>query len=145
MKLLYNLLPVKSNLFKWGIINDDVCPKCNTKEDINHAFIECKLNEPLLNYLKEILRDIYQVKLVTFNIQHLLKIDCEKNCTLLLTIGFWTIYKLIVMRNITGIDKRNIASKQIFQREVLKRIEIDRNTNTTRQSMFLSKELLDVI
>ena len=43
LKLLYNLLPVKSNLFKWGISNENVCPKCHIKEDINHAFIKCKL------------------------------------------------------------------------------------------------------
>ena len=43
LKLLYNILPVRSNLFKWGISTDDVCPKCNIKKDMNHAFIECKL------------------------------------------------------------------------------------------------------
>ena len=32
--------------------------KCNIKEDTNHAFMECKLNEPLFKHLKEILRDI---------------------------------------------------------------------------------------
>ena len=101
LKLLYNLLPVKSNLFKWGITNDDVCPKCNTKEDIQHAFIECKLNKNLHKYLKELLQNIYQVKLLTINIQHLLKIDCQNNCSLFLTMEFWTIYKLIVERNIT--------------------------------------------
>ena len=145
LKVLYNLLPVKSNLFKWGISNDDECPKCHIKEDINHAFIDCKLNEPLLKYLKEILQDIYQVKLLTFSIQHLLKIDCENNCTLFFTIGFWTIYKLIVNRNITGIDKRKVAAKQIFQREILKRMDIRSNIDMTRKRMFLPKELLSVI
>ena len=29
LKLLYNQLPVRSNLFKWVISNDDVCRKCN--------------------------------------------------------------------------------------------------------------------
>ena len=101
-------------------------------------FIECKLNEPLLKYLKEMLQDMYQAKLLTFSIQHLLKIDCENNCTLFLNIGVWTIYKLIVNRNITGIDKRKVASKQIFQRE-------SSNINMTRKRMFLPKEFLSVI
>ena len=142
LKLLYNILPVKSNLFKWGISNDDVCPNCNIKEDINHAFIECKLNEPLFKHLEKILRDVYGVTLLSFNIQHLLKIDCENNCILLLTIGFWTIYKLIIDRNFTGIDKRNIAAKQIFQREILKRMEIQ--SYMDKKHMFLPKELLCV-
>ena len=82
---------------------------------------------------------------MTFSIQHLLKIDCENNCTLFFTIGFWTIYKLIVNRNITGIDKRKVAAKQIFQREILKRMDIQSNIDMTRKRMFLPKELLSVI
>ena len=143
LKLLYNLLPVRSNLFKWGISNDDVCPTCNIKEDMNHAFIECKLIEPFIKHIKEILRDIYKVRILTLNIQHLLKIDCESHCILFFTIAFWTIYKLIVKRNITGIDKRKVASKQNLHREIIKRMESKLNLKMNRK--LLPKELLGVI
>ena len=36
LKFLYNLLPVKTNLFRWGISNDDVCPTCNIIRHIMH-------------------------------------------------------------------------------------------------------------
>ena len=136
LKILYNLLPVRSNIFKWGISNNYVFPKCNIKEDMNHAFIECKLIEPFIKHLKEILRDIYKIKILTFSIQHLLKIDCESHCTLFFTIAFWTIYKLIVKRNITGIDKRKVASKQHFPREITNRLEGNSNLKMIRFESF---------
>ena len=144
LKLLYNLLPVRSNLFKWGISNDDVCPTCNIKEDMNHAFIECKLIEPFIKHIKEILRDIIQSK--DTDAQYptpILKIDCESHCILFFTIAFWTIYKLIVKRNITGIDKRKVASKQNLHREIIKRMESKLNLKMNRK--LLPKELLGVI
>ena len=110
---------------------------------MNHAFIECKLIEPFIKHLKEILRDIYKVKILTFSIQHLLKIDCKSHCTLLFTIACWTIYKLIVNKNITVIDKRKVASRQNFLREITKRLESKSNIKMTRK--LLPKELLGVI
>ena len=44
LKLLYNLLPIRSNLFKWGISNDDVCSKFNIKEDINLRIYRMQIN-----------------------------------------------------------------------------------------------------
>ena len=110
---------------------------------MNHAFIECKLIEPFIKHIKEILRDIYKVRILTLNIQHLLKIGCESHCILFFTIAFWTIYKLIVKRNITGIDKRKVASKQNLHREIIKRMESKSNLKMNRK--LLPKELLGVI
>lgn len=40
-KLLYDMLPVRKNLLKWGLLYDDLCLKCKVTEDIFHAFISC--------------------------------------------------------------------------------------------------------
>ena len=41
-KFVYNIVPVKSNLFKWKLSDDDLFPECNIKEDILHAFLLCE-------------------------------------------------------------------------------------------------------
>ena len=81
------------------------------------------------------IRPVYKVKILTLSIQHLLKIDCESHCTLFFTIAFWTIYKLIVKRNITGIDKRKVASKQNFHREITR---LESKSNKDDQKAFTS-------
>ena len=113
LKLLYNLLPVRSNLFKWGLISDELCPNCKVKENTVHAFVECKLNKRFLTYVERILQGIHQAPTVTIsiNILHLLKIECKNHYNLILTLAFWSIYKLILERNKTGIDKRSFALK----------------------------------
>ena len=61
LKLLYNLLPVRRNLYKWNFTTDDLCPKCKVKEDIIHAFVDCELNKSFLKYIEIILREVYNV------------------------------------------------------------------------------------
>ena len=38
-KLLYDMLPVRENLFKWGLLDNDLCLKYKETEDVVHAFI----------------------------------------------------------------------------------------------------------
>ena len=148
LKLLYNLLPVRSNLFKWGLISDDLCPNCKVKENTVHAFVECKLNKRFLTYVERILQGIHQAPTVTIsiNILHLLKIECKSHYNLILTLAFWSIYKLILERNKTGIDKRSFALKHIFQREISTRIDMQCNRKSNRviikNENVLPKELL---
>lgn len=145
LKLLYNLLPVRSNLFKWNITRDDLCPKCNVKEDIVHAFIECDLNKPFFMYIENILREVYKVK-KKITIMHLLKIEHNSQTNLLLTIAFWSMYKIILERNKTGKEKRNVVLKYVFAREIRKRIEVRRNDRIkTKREDDLPKELLRFI
>ena len=147
LKLLYNLLPVRSNLFKWGLISDDLCPSCKIKEDIVHAFIECKLNTNFLTYLKSVLQNVYAASIRHINILHLLKIEFEKQYNLILTVAFWCIYKLILERNKSGNDKRSCALKNLFVREINMRIEIQFDKKQrgviNKNEQLLPKELLN--
>ena len=53
--LLYNIVPVKSNLFKWKLSDDDLCPECNIKEDILHAFLLCERVKAFWKWLGNII------------------------------------------------------------------------------------------
>ena len=104
------------------------------KENIVHAFVECKLNKRFLTDVERILQGIHQAPTVTIsiNILHLLKIECKSHYNLILTLAFWSIYKLILERNKTGIDKRRFALKHIFQREISTRIDMQCNRKSNR-------------
>ena len=62
-KLLYNVLPVRRNLHKWGLVNDNLCVNCQSEEDIRHAFISCELNKPFYEYLKRIILQMFRINL----------------------------------------------------------------------------------
>ena len=147
LKLLYNLLPTRSNLFKWGLSSEDLCPNCKVKEDIIHAFTECDLNKSFFRYLENILQEIYHVKIRKVDIMHLLKIEIDGRLSLFLTLAFWSVYKLILERNKTGKDKRVIALKYVFERELRKRIEVQchRKNRVRAATCDLPEALLKVI
>jgi hypothetical protein len=56
-KLLHNIYPTNSNLFKWKIRDSDKCLKCNVKDDLRHCLFECQRAKDsfdnLVQYLKE--------------------------------------------------------------------------------------------
>ena len=55
----------------------------------------------------------------------LLKIQEEKNIDDILTIAFWSIYKMIVLRNETGKDERSKRLWYMFLKEIKIRLEIN--------------------
>ena len=64
-KFLYNIVPVKSNLFQ--LSDDDLCPECNIKEDILHAFLLCERVKAFWKWLGNIIKKL-KADYVTFNI-----------------------------------------------------------------------------
>ena len=144
---MYNLLPVKSNLFKWGITREYLCSKCKVKEDIIHAFVECDLNKPFLKHVENILQKVYNEKTKISSL-HLLKIESNCQSNLLLTIAFWSLYKVILERNKTGKEKRDIVLKHVFEREIRKRIEMQCSKQEgirTKGKDDLPKELIEFL
>ena len=105
-KLLYNLLPVKRKLFLWQLCNTDTCEACTCREDLYHALLTCKLNTYFFVKLVDLIKHVYNVDLEIDSFS-LLKIHEEKNIDDILTIAFWSIYKMIVLRNETGKDERS--------------------------------------
>ena len=93
-KLLYNILPVRNNLYKWGLADDRYCPKCHGIEDIVRVFIECEQYKNFFDYIKHVVK-------YTFNIDFVMDID--KEIDVVTTIAFWCIYKMLVTRNKYGI------------------------------------------
>ena len=147
LKLLYNLIPVKSNLFKWGIREDDLCSKCLVKEDIVHAFIECELNKQYLKHIENILQRVFKFKTKISSL-HLLKIECNCQIVLFMTLAFYSIYKVILERNKSGKENRKVVLKHVLEREIRKRIEIqgyEQERIRTKRRFELPKRILDFL
>ena len=94
-KLLYNMLPVRNNLFKWGLAYDNLCLKCKKSEDVLHAFISCKANERFFKYLKDLVLRAFNLR-IEIDIVLLLKMNSQTEIDLIMTIAFWSIYKMII-------------------------------------------------
>ena len=107
------------------------------------------LNVNSTNDFLHMLREFCKAPTVTIsiNILHLLKIECKSHYNLILTLAFWSIYKLILERNKTGIDIRSFALKHIFQREISTRIDMQCKRKSNRviikNENVLPKELLN--
>ena len=123
-KLLYNLLPVKRNLYKWGIIADGRCTHCRVDEDDIHAFIECDLNKKFFAYLTTICKVLLDREITTTE-KYLIKANPENELDSMFTVAFWCIHKYIVKRNLSGKDNRENNLEHLFKREIHKRIEDD--------------------
>ena len=120
-KLLYNLLPVRNNLFKWGIADDKYCPHCHVIEDVVHAFVECDLNKRFFIYVKRVVMYTFNVD-IHVNTYCLLKINNDKNTDITMTVAFWCIYKMLLIRNRYGLDRRALNLRYLFEREITNRI-----------------------
>merc|ERR1712002_147249 len=121
-KIIYNLLPVRRNLYKWAIRENGRCQYCRVDEDNSHAFIECDLNKKFFSYLTTIVKLAYDIDLQITEI-HLLKAHKETKLDLFLTIAFWCIYRYILLRNKTGKDCREFNLRYLFKKEICMRIE----------------------
>ena len=123
-KMLYNLIPTKRMLFVWKVENSDLCNLCKCREDLIHAFLECPLNMPFFRKLVELIRKVYNVN-INVNIQTFLKMHKENDIDDILTIAFWSIYKMIILRNESGKDERKTKLWWIFLKEVKIRLDIN--------------------
>ena len=90
LKLLYNILPIKTNLQRWGFTTDGKCTHCGLDEDNKHAFIQCDLNRAFFVYLTTIIRMAFHIdNVITQN--HHLKTSPHTKLGLLLKVAFWCI------------------------------------------------------
>ena len=86
-------------------------------EDIVHAFMECDLNKPFYEFLKQVVK-------LTFNIHfeidtpYLIKTNTDKELDIVMTIALFSIYKTIINRNKYGCDTRKFKLRYIFESEV---------------------------
>ena len=123
-KVIYNLIPVKRKLFLWKLSNSDTCERCNCKEDLYHALLDCKMNEIFFRNFTQMVKHVYNIN-VEINIFTLLKIEIEDKINDIITIAFWSIYKMLVTRNQSGKDERSTKLWFTFLKEVYFRIQIN--------------------
>ena len=123
-KVIYNLIAVKRKLFLWKLSDSDTCETCHCREDLCHALLECKMNEIFFRNFTQMVKYVYNVN-VEMNVFTLLKINVEDKINDILTIAFWSIYKMIVIRNQSGKDERSTKLWFTFLNEVHARIQIN--------------------
>ena len=98
----------EKNLLKWGIVNDGNCSHCNVEEDVKYAFISCKLNTLFFPYVRRIIQRAFG-KHIEINATFLIRSEFDDFDFCNNIIAFWCIYKLLLERNRTGIDRRNVG------------------------------------
>ena len=124
LKLLYNLIPTKRMLFLWQLNDSDTCEVCNTKEDLTHAFLYCKLNMSFFDNLSIMVKTVYKVD-PFFDINILLKNYKEKQIDDIITIALWSIYKMLILRNKYGKEERKKRLWFTFLKELKLRMHIN--------------------
>ena len=124
-KVLYNLLPVKRNLCKWKFEENAKCNACNVDEDMIHALIRCKLNNRFWIYVSWLVKHVYNLQ-IDINVEILLKSGEMKEIDEFISIAFWCIYKLILLRNYKGVDYRETRLNILFASELKKRLDLNK-------------------
>ena len=89
-----------------------------------HALLTCKMNTPFFTRLEDLVKSVYNIE-IKVDEYVLLKMQEENEIDDILTLAFWSIYKMIVVRNSTGKDKRNTFLWYVFLHEVRTRVEIN--------------------
>ena len=79
---------------------------------------------PFFRKLVELIRKVYNVN-INVNIQTFLKMHKENDIDDILTIAFWSIYKMIILRNESGKDERKTKLWRIFLKKVKIRLDIN--------------------
>ena len=142
-KVLYNLLPVKRNLCKWNMIDEAQCIACQVDEDITHALITCKLNEQFWLYVTWLIQKVFH-KRIDIDIDLLIKSSEYDDIDDLINIAFWSIYKMILLRNYKGVDKRESCLRYVFAAELRKRLQVNK-IRTGKPLYRLPNELFDFV
>ena len=53
-KIIHNILPTQSSLFRAGIKDSDICPLCNSEsQSLSHMLITCNTSSPFWNQFKQ--------------------------------------------------------------------------------------------
>ena len=107
-KILYNLIPVRKNILKWNFSPDDLCKSCNESEDIIHAFISCKCNDSFKSYVCWLIGKVFDTD-TEFTVELLIKACDESIVDHIMSIAFWSVYKMIILRN-----KKRMISENLF-------------------------------
>ncbi len=149
LKLLYNIVPVNGNLYKWKLSSNEECTICNVKEDISHAFLLCEKIKSFWSWLENIIC-VLKEKYKTFKMNnHNLIFGCNiqnKHFRLLnfiLSCALFVIYKCIVIRNFENKQYNNNKVKSMFIQELKNQICID--VKAHRGQKFFSRGDIDLL
>jgi len=58
-KMLHNIYPTMSHLFKWKIKESENCNRCNIKETLKHAIFDCPIATQARDYLETVIAEKY--------------------------------------------------------------------------------------
>jgi hypothetical protein len=144
LKLLYNIVPVKSNLYKWNLAENKSCTDCNVTEDILHAFLYCKKVKSLWKWIQNVLQSINSDYVVhTMDPKEIIYCVNSQSVSFnllnyIINCALFVIYKCIITRNFENKKYNDVKLKCMLQREVKNRINIENNSRT---KFFLTDEI----
>ena len=148
-KFLYNIVPVNSNLFKWKLSDDDLCPECNIKEDILHAFLLCERVRAFWKWLENIIKTL-KADYATFDIDSAVMIygfnienKTFKLLNFIVNCAMFIIYKCIIARNFQTKQYSFIGLQNMLHQELKNRICNDVKAKYIRK--FFSPSEIDVV
>ena len=92
-------------MFKWKLSDDDLCPECNIKYDILHAFLFCERVKAFWEWLENIIKKL-RADYATFNIDSAgliygfnIEIKTFQLLNFIVNCAMFTLYKCIIVRN----------------------------------------------
>ena len=148
-KFLYNIVPVNSNLFKWKLSDDDLCPECNIKEDILLAFLFCERVKAFWEWLENIIKKL-KADYATFNIDSAVLIygfnienKTFKLLNFIVNCAMFIIHKCIIVQNFESKQYSFIGLQNMLHQELKNQICIDVNAKYIRK--FFSPSEIDVV
>ena len=94
------------------------------------------MNDMFFRKFTQMVQNVYNIN-VEINIFTLLKINTDQKINDILTLAFWSIYKLIVIRNNLGKDERKNKLWFMFLKEIYSRMQInDYLSNEGKQTLY---------
>ena len=78
----------RDRMFRFGMVDDDLCPRCNQKETISHMIFECNYSEKIWSETSKLMSINYQTinEVLGINLRHdkvTLTIHAELLCRLM--------------------------------------------------------------
>ena len=114
-KVFHKIVPSKSNLHRWQILDDDMCQVCGEKETTSHVLLTCRESQTFWKIVKNLIYNLYRIEI---NINEEIMItgyDIAKTeyrtINIMLNFAFYVIYKMYLQKIY---ENRKMYTRKLF-------------------------------
>jgi hypothetical protein len=132
-KILHNIYPTMSHLYKWKLKSTPNCAVCNEKETIIHAIYECPIARNALRILEEKLKDNFNIEVNISKIDALIGVEKTLNSTILRSQANLVNTLLIILKRKLILQRED--KKEITENEIINMI-----SNQERINNYINKK-----